>query len=130
MIVVNSESRQIRHAPRHGEAGQLIPAEGVYAGQASLISSHSVPDHYAATAKEISEPIAAAISIGRNPTFDETELSVEAFLLDFKGDIYEQAIRLEFFEWLRPQQKFSSPEALAEQIGLDVAQTRVVFASK
>src|SRR5207247_946914 len=69
----------------------------------------------------------AAISIGRNPTFNETALSVEAFLLEFAGELYGHDMRMEFLEWLRSQQKFDSPQTLADQIKRDVARTREIF---
>jgi len=99
---------------------QLIPAEGVYAGRAFLLNSNDPRGQ---------TPIAAAISIGRNPTFNETALSVEAYLLDFVGDLYAALMRLEFLEWLRPQQKFDSVPVLAEQIDRDVQRTREIIAT-
>ncbi len=99
---------------------QLIPGSGVYAGRAHLSGSGA--------SSAAAAPIAAAISVGKNPTFDATQLTVEAFLLDFDGDLYGQLIRLEFLAWLRSQQKFDSPEALSEQIQRDVAATRQIAA--
>jgi riboflavin kinase/FMN adenylyltransferase len=90
--------------------GQLIPAEGVYAGQAS-IGGHTHP---------------VAISIGTTPTFGGHHTIVEAHVLDFVGDLYDQPLRLEFLDWLRPQQKFDSPAALQKQIQTDIDQTRQV----
>ena len=44
---------------------------------------------------------------------------MEPWLLDFSGDLYGQALNLEFFAFLRPEQKFGSLEALKEQIHRD-----------
>lgn len=67
-----------------------------------------------------------AISVGRQPTFyAERELSlVEAFLLDFQGDLYDEVGTVQLVERLRPQEKFGSVEALVDQMAADVAQTR------
>ena len=70
------------------------------------------------------ESYAAAISVGTNPTFDGEVVQVEAFLLDFTGDVYDQPIRLEFHHPVRPQKKFASTAELVEQITQDVAVIR------
>jgi len=90
---------------------QLIPAEGVYAGQAEV-------DH---------RLWAAAVSIGRKSTFGERDLAVEAHLLDFTGDLYGRHLRLELREWLRPQERFGAPQSLRQQMARDVARTREVL---
>jgi riboflavin kinase/FMN adenylyltransferase len=89
-------------------ADQLIPAEGVYAGHARLYHGSHL----------------AAISIGKTPTFGETDLRVEAFLLDFSGDLYGQRLRIEFERFLRPQRRFESAAALIEQLHKDVEAVR------
>lgn len=91
---------------------QLVPPEGVYAGLACV----------GARSKQLTFP--AAISIGRTPTFAAQDVVIEAHLLDFHGDLYDQPLRLEFLDWIREQQRFSSAEALREQIERDVARVR------
>jgi riboflavin kinase / FMN adenylyltransferase len=68
---------------------------------------------------------AAAVSIGVRPTFEtgRGEL-IEAYLLDFDGDLYGQELRLEFVERLRGERRFDTAEALVEQMHRDVARTR------
>ena len=89
---------------------KVIPAGGIYACWAYV---HG-------------ERYSAAVNIGTNPTFtpDRQSLSVEAYLLDFNEDIYDQTIMLEFIHRLRDELKFESVTALIEQIERDVAQTR------
>jgi riboflavin kinase/FMN adenylyltransferase len=69
----------------------------------------------------------AAVSIGVRPTFKtgRGEL-VEAYLLDFEGDLYGSELRLDFLERLRGERRFESPEALIEQMHRDVERTRVL----
>jgi len=93
--------------------GQLIPAEGVYAGQVVVAGRR----------------YDAAVSIGCNATFDGEKVMIESHLLDFDGTIYDQAVRLELVDWIRGQQDFGSPEALREQIARDVADTRATLAN-
>jgi riboflavin kinase / FMN adenylyltransferase len=67
----------------------------------------------------------AAVSIGVRPTFNtgRGEL-IEAYLLDFDGDLYGSEMRIEFLERLRGERRFGSPEALVEQMHRDVERTR------
>ena len=61
------------------------------------------------------------------PTFKTGRgLLVEAFLLDFDGDLYGRKLRLEFLGRLRGEQRFDTVEALIEQMDLDVVETRRV----
>lgn len=87
---------------------QLLPAVGVYAGNAVIAG----------------RTYAAAISVGSNPTFNGTAVTVEAFVLDFSGSIYDKQVDLQFTRWLRDQYKFSGIEALKAQIKRDIDQIR------
>ncbi len=67
----------------------------------------------------------AAVSVGVRPTFGTGRaVLVEAYLLDFDGDLYGQVLRLDFLARLRGERRFDTVEALVEQMRLDVAQTR------
>jgi riboflavin kinase/FMN adenylyltransferase len=85
----------------------------------------AAPGVYAATA--LGRP--AAVSIGVRPTFErEGRLLVEAYLLDFDGDLYGETLRIGFLERLRDELSFDSADALVEQMQRDVAQTRQIAA--
>jgi riboflavin kinase/FMN adenylyltransferase len=71
-----------------------------------------------------SEGKRAAISIGTNPHYGGTEQRIEAFLLDFSGNLYGKRLVIELWERLRGEQSFDSEQALIDQIALDVAATR------
>jgi riboflavin kinase/FMN adenylyltransferase len=71
----------------------------------------------------------AAISIGTNPTFSGRERRVEAFVLDFDGDLYGEHVSLDFVERLRATERYTTSEALVEQIARDVERTRELLAS-
>jgi len=88
----------------------LLPAEGVYAGKAHA------GDH----------GWIAAINVGTNPTFGAEPLHVEAFLLDFEGDLMGGPLSVEFWDRLRDEARFDSGEDLARQIKDDVERTREV----
>jgi riboflavin kinase/FMN adenylyltransferase len=90
-----------------------------------------VPDHgiYACRAEVDGEIHVAAVNVGVRPTFTTGRgLLVEAFLLDFDRDIYGRELRLDFLERLRGERRFDSIEALVEQMGLDVEETRRIAA--
>lgn len=60
------------------------------------------------------------LNIGHRPTLNNgSNLSIEVHILDFEGDIYQQPIRIEFIQFLRPEAKFSSIEKLIEQMQKD-----------
>jgi riboflavin kinase/FMN adenylyltransferase len=89
---------------------KAIPANGIYACWATIGA----------------ERFKAATNIGFNPTFtpDKDTSSLEAHLLDFDRDLYEQEVKLEFVARLRDELKFNSVDALLEQIGDDIKKTR------
>ena len=89
-----------------------VPADGIYAGW--LVRR--------------GERLPAAISIGTNPTFSGRERRVEAYILDFDGDIYGERVALDFVERLRDMLKFDGVEPLVAQMTEDVAQARAVLA--
>ena len=66
----------------------------------------------------------AAISIGVNPHYGGAERRIEAFLLDFEGDLYGQRLVVELWQRLRDEAAFENEEALVVQIAKDVEATR------
>lgn len=88
--------------------GMAVPGDGIYATWAWVDGRR----HMAAT------------SIGTRPTFSEGIRTIEAYILDFSGDLYHKEVGLEFVHRLRDELAFSSVEALLEQIARDVKATR------
>ncbi|MDG4802271.1 bifunctional riboflavin kinase/FAD synthetase [Micromonospora sp. WMMD980] len=86
-----------------------VPADGVYA--ARLV-------------RRGGDPLAAAVSIGTNPTFSGRERRVEAYALDFTGDLYGERLALDFVAHLREQRTYDAIEPLVAQIAEDVERTR------
>jgi riboflavin kinase/FMN adenylyltransferase len=85
-------------------AGVVVPGLGIYAGWAAGTR--------------------AAVSVGTNPTYGGEELRVEAFLLDFEGELYGQRLVVELWERLRDEVAFSTEAELVDAIEKDVARTR------
>jgi riboflavin kinase / FMN adenylyltransferase len=85
----------------------LVPQNGIYAGAAG-------DDR-------------AAVSIGTNPHYGGSERRVEAFLLNFEGDLYGRRLIVELWERLRDEQSFESEQALIDQIARDVERTQAAM---
>ncbi len=90
----------------------LLPAPGIYAGW-------------------FGGDRAAAISVGNRPTFHDggSPVVLEAYLLDFEGDLYGQQARVAFVRRLRDEERYDSTEALVAQMALDVDATRAALGS-
>ena len=88
----------------------LLPADGVYAGWIELAdgSIHGT-----------------AISLGTRPHFyTDGDLLLEAHILDFDANLYEEEVRVRFVEYLRPQKKFDNLQSLINQLKSDVQKTK------
>ena len=95
------------------QPGVLIPARGVYAARVWF---------------ENGESRCAVTNVGVRPTVDSHgEVNVEGFILDFDGDLYGQTVRMEFYRYLRGEQKFPTLEALREEIMRNAEETRAYF---
>ncbi len=70
----------------------------------------------------------AVTNIGSRPTVGGHHITVEPWLLDFAGDLYGKQLYLAFYEFLRPEEKFASLEALKAQIQQDADRTRQLLA--
>ena len=93
----------------------LVPSHGVYVTRATLPEGASY---------------AAVTNVGTRPTVNNgTDITVEACLLDFEGDLYGKTLRLELFEHLRDEVRFDSLDALKAQIAADAEATRQYFAA-
>jgi riboflavin kinase/FMN adenylyltransferase len=89
-------------------AEQVIPANGIYAGWALLGE----------------ERFMAMTNVGVRPTFDGTNVTVEAYLLDFDRDLYGQQLTFVFEKFMRPEAKFTTIADLITRIDQDVIEGR------
>jgi riboflavin kinase/FMN adenylyltransferase len=117
-VVVRGDARgrEIGYPTANLETARFtaVPADGVYAGR---------------LVRRTGEVLGAAISVGTNPTFAGTERRVEAYVLDFDGDLYGERVALDLIRRLRDIERYDSVEALVEQIGKDVEDTRSALAA-
>ena len=96
--------------------GVLVPRYGVYAARAILDDGS---EHMAVT------------NVGVRPTVSgEDRVSVESYILDYSGNLYDRQVRIEFFRFIRPEMKFPSVDALKAQILKDAETSRAYFESE
>jgi riboflavin kinase/FMN adenylyltransferase len=91
-----------------------VPADGVYAAWLIRGGEHAAR-------------LPASVSIGTNPTFSGRERRVEAYVLDFAGDLYGERVSLDFVAHLREQRVYDGIEPLVAQIREDVEETRALL---
>ncbi len=110
------------------EISQLLPKQGVYVGHVYLREANDATSYLTQRPKTAHK---AVINVGITPTVnrDETSIKVEAHLLDFstKQELYGQAAVFYFEKYLRGEQKFSSLDALKQQIAQDIEEARRYF---
>jgi riboflavin kinase/FMN adenylyltransferase len=82
---------------------------------------------YAMTVRVRDEEVVAAASLGVRPTFGGGDRTLEAYLLDWKGDVYGDTIEAAFVKRLRDELRFASAEELTDQIARDVEDTRAAL---
>jgi len=88
----------------------VFPARGVYAG-------------FVRVGKDVHP---ACTNVGVAPTFERGESRVEAYLLDFEGDLYGRVVDVSFMRRIRPEKRFSGVDELKKQIAQDVEEARRV----
>jgi riboflavin kinase/FMN adenylyltransferase len=88
--------------------GQAIPSDGVYVTRA-YVDNRTYP---------------SVTNVGMNPTFHDTERTIESYLLDFHNNLYEHEVKIDFVRKLRGEIQFKNAEELTAQISHDIDQTR------
>jgi riboflavin kinase / FMN adenylyltransferase len=123
---------QLQGRVAHGdERGRELgfPTANLVPDEALACPGHGVYACLASGPAAFARPLPAAVSIGVRPTFDtgRGEL-IEAYVLDFDGDLYDEPLRLDFLARLRGERRFDSVDALVEQMHRDVQRAREIAA--
>jgi riboflavin kinase/FMN adenylyltransferase len=82
---------------------------------------------YAASVTVDGKAYHAVASIGTNPTFDDEEFAVEAFIFDYQGDLYGKELQVALIDRIRDEQTFPSADALARQIEGDIKKAKEIL---
>jgi len=86
-----------------------------------------IPGVYAVKVKHGRKFFNGVLNIGWNPTFGNQEVTVEVHLLDFTGDLYDETLRIYFFQRLRNEKRFASVDELVQAIGADIVAAREIL---
>jgi riboflavin kinase/FMN adenylyltransferase len=89
---------------------KFVPGDGVYAARVRIGGGPAWAP--------------AAMSIGVRPTFDGQARALEVYLLDWDGDLLDRDLEVELVDWIRPQERFESREALTSAMDRDVTEVR------
>lgn len=95
--------------------GLHLPRHGVYAVKVDILTGPQAGAHI------------GAASLGVRPMFGENRPNLETFLFDFKGDLYGQHLSIAFVDFLRPELKFDSLDALITQMEADCTKARAIL---
>lgn len=109
------------------ESHKLIPAYGIYAVEAEIypaVPSISAGDYEDPAPEKVAQGMCY---IGTRPTVDGMHRKIEVNLLDFKDDLYDKTIRINFFKHMRGDERYDSLEELQAQIKIDEDNIRAYF---
>ena len=94
-------------------SGQALPPDGVYAGLAHING----------------KIYQTMTNVGKDPTFGVSERTIEAYLLDYSGDLYGHELTVDFVARLRDEKKFKNVDELKKQVAEDVRQGKNILES-
>ena len=110
---------------------KFLPSQGVYCVQVFLGQQKSKADATQDndSAFFASQRLPGVMNLGQRPTIGGKTTTIEIHLLDWSGDLYDQSLTVSLEKFLRPEQKFTSLNALKEQIAADSAAARVFLST-
>ena len=119
-------TNRVAHGKRIGTTTLGFPTVNLLIPQGVIVPAFGV---YATRVWFDGQCRCAVTNVGVRPTVEDNDghVTVEGFILDFDGDLYGHEIRMEFYQYLRPEQKFASMQALADEIRHNAQQTRDYF---
>lgn len=119
-------TNRVAHGKKIGTTTLGFPTVNLLIPQGVIVPAYGV---YATRVWFDGQCRCAVTNVGVRPTVEDNDghVTVEGFILDFDGDLYGHEIRMEFYKYLRPEQKFASMQALADEISHNAQQTRDYF---
>ena len=121
-------TNQVAHGKKIGGSTLGFPTVNLRIPEKVIIPAYGV---YATRVWFDGQCRQAVTNVGVRPTVKDNDgrVTVEGFILDFDGDLYGHQVRMEFYKYLRSEQKFPSFQALSEEIQRNAQQTREYFRS-
>lgn len=104
-----------------------FPTANIQIPEGIVCPRHGV---YACKARVDDRECLAVCNVGSRPTVEGHQVRTETWILDFDGDLYGKRVTLEFYRFLRPEQRFASLELLKEAVARDAESTREYFRKK
>lgn len=119
-------TNRVAHGKKIGTTTLGFPTVNLLIPQGVIVPAYGV---YATRVWFDGQCRCAVTNVGVRPTVEDNDghVTVEGFILDFDGDLYGHEIRMEFYKYLRPEQKFASMQALADEIRHNAQQARDYF---
>ena len=119
-------TNRVAHGKKIGTTTLGFPTVNLLIPQGVIVPAYGV---YATRVWFDGQCRCAVTNVGVRPTVEDNDghVTVEGFILDFDGDLYGHEISMEFYKYLRPEQKFASMQALADEIRHNAQQTRDYF---
>ena len=119
-------TNRVAHGKKIGTTTLGFPTVNLLIPQGVIVPAYGV---YATRVWFDGQCRCAVTNVGVRPTVEDNDghVTVEGFILDFDGDLYGHEIRMEFYKYLRPEQKFVSMQALADEIRHNAPQTQDYF---
>ncbi|MCD7824775.1 MAG: bifunctional riboflavin kinase/FAD synthetase [Clostridiaceae bacterium] len=108
-------SGRVQHGEELGRTIQF-PTANLFPEQGKKLLPNGV---YATTVEVCGTRYCGVTNIGKKPTVGDFSVGVETYIMDFSGDLYDQEIRVNFHQFLRPEIRFDSVEQLRRQIQAD-----------
>lgn len=127
-IINNTSAYVLEGRVVHGKG--IGSRAGMPTANLEILPGMELPDEgvYAAKVLVKDEEYIGVTNVGLRPTVDSEEnITVETYIMDFHGDIYEEIIRLELYKLLRKQQKFDDLLSLLTQLEKDCAEAKKYF---
>ena len=119
-------TNRVSHGKKIGSSALGFPTVNLRVPEGVIVPAHGV---YATRVWFDGQCRPAVTNVGVRPTVEDNDgrVTVEGFILDFEGDLYGHDVRMEFFKYLRPEQRFPTMADLSAEIRRNAEQTRAYF---
>lgn len=108
---------------------RLIPAPGVYAVRIAVLQNTSSPSGIQSSTIPEGTILQGMMNIGMRPTFDGRQMTLEAHIFNFTGNLYDRRLTVFFVDRLRDEHSFASPQDLVSQMQRDAISAQAILSA-